>query len=62
VVEEEPLDLVLEGKAVKVRDAATLGRVADAYAKVYGWRAVVPSRRLIPRGARSAEGAHDRRC
>jgi hypothetical protein len=40
-VEEEPLDLVLEGRAVKVRDAATVGRVADAYAKVYGWRVAV---------------------
>jgi Pyridoxamine 5'-phosphate oxidase len=39
--EEEPLDLVLEGKAVKVRDAATLQRVADAYAEVYGWRVAV---------------------
>jgi Pyridoxamine 5'-phosphate oxidase len=40
-VEEEPLDLVVEGRAVKVRDAATVGRVADAYAKVYGWRVAV---------------------
>jgi hypothetical protein len=29
-VEKEPLDLVLEGEAVKVRDAATLHPVADA--------------------------------
>jgi Pyridoxamine 5'-phosphate oxidase len=40
-VEEEPLDLVLEGRAAKVRDAATLRRVADAYAEVYGWRVAV---------------------
>jgi Pyridoxamine 5'-phosphate oxidase len=40
-VEEEPLDLVVEGRAVKVRDAATVWRVADAYAKVYGWRVAV---------------------
>jgi hypothetical protein len=33
--------LVLEGRAVKVRDAATLRRVADAYARVYGWRVTV---------------------
>jgi hypothetical protein len=36
-VEHEPLDLVLEGRAVKVRDAATLRRVAGAYGRVYGW-------------------------
>lgn len=40
-VEEEPLDLVLEGTADKVRDTATLLRVADAYADVYGWRVAV---------------------
>ena len=40
-VEQEPLDLVLEGRAVKVRDAPTLRRVADAYARVYGWRVTV---------------------
>jgi hypothetical protein len=40
-VEAEPLDLVLEGRADKVRDAATLQRVADAYAEVYGWRVAV---------------------
>jgi hypothetical protein len=40
-VEEEPLDLVLEGRAEKVRDDATLGRIADAYAKTFGWRVAV---------------------
>jgi hypothetical protein len=40
-VEQEPLDLVLEGRAVKVRDAPTLRRVAEAYARVYGWRVMV---------------------
>jgi hypothetical protein len=40
-VEEDPLDLVVEGRADKVRDDATLQRVADAYAKVYGWRVAV---------------------
>ena len=40
-VEEERLDLVVEGRAAKLRDAATLQRVADAYAEVYGWRVAV---------------------
>jgi nitroimidazol reductase NimA-like FMN-containing flavoprotein (pyridoxamine 5'-phosphate oxidase superfamily) len=40
-VEVEALDLVMEGKAVKVRDGAMLRRVADAYASTYGWRVVV---------------------
>jgi Pyridoxamine 5'-phosphate oxidase len=37
-VEQEPLDLVPEGRALKVRDRATITRVAEAYANVYGWR------------------------
>jgi hypothetical protein len=41
-VEQEPLDLVLEGRAVKVRDAPTLRRVADAYAKVLRHQGVFP--------------------
>jgi Pyridoxamine 5'-phosphate oxidase len=41
-VEQEPLDLVLEGRAVKVRDAPTLRRVTDAYAKVYRHQGVFP--------------------
>jgi hypothetical protein len=40
-VEREPLDLVVEGIAVKVRDAATLQRVADAYASAYQWHVTV---------------------
>jgi hypothetical protein len=40
-VEEEPLDLVVEGEAVKTRDEATLRRVADAYAAVYDWHVTV---------------------
>jgi hypothetical protein len=40
-VEKEPLDLVLEGRASKVRDAGTLDRVAEAYAEVYGWPVAV---------------------
>jgi hypothetical protein len=52
-VEEEPLDLVVEGEAVKTRDEATLRRVADAYAAVYDWHvtsATAPS--MTPRGPR----------
>jgi hypothetical protein len=40
-VEQEPFDLVVEASASKVRDAATLERVAGAYASVYGWRVTV---------------------
>jgi hypothetical protein len=40
-VEVEPLDLVVEGEAVPVRDAATLRRVADVYASIYGWHVTV---------------------
>ena len=40
-VEREPLDLVVEGIAVKVRDPATLQRVADAYASAYQWQVTV---------------------
>jgi hypothetical protein len=37
----EALDLVVEGQAVKVRDEATLRRVAAAYAAKYGWQLTV---------------------
>ena len=40
-VEEEPVDLVVEGDASIVRDDATLARVADAYASINGWRVTV---------------------
>ena len=40
-VEHEPLDLVVEGIAAKVRDAATIQGVADVYASVYEWRVTV---------------------
>jgi nitroimidazol reductase NimA-like FMN-containing flavoprotein (pyridoxamine 5'-phosphate oxidase superfamily) len=39
--EQEPLDLVLEGRAVKVRDEPTLRRVADVYARVYDWHVTI---------------------
>jgi nitroimidazol reductase NimA-like FMN-containing flavoprotein (pyridoxamine 5'-phosphate oxidase superfamily) len=40
-VEEEPIDLVIEGEASIVRDEATLARVADAFASTAGWRVSV---------------------
>jgi hypothetical protein len=40
-VEHEPLDLVVEGTAAKIRDAAMLQRVADVYASVYSWHVTV---------------------
>jgi nitroimidazol reductase NimA-like FMN-containing flavoprotein (pyridoxamine 5'-phosphate oxidase superfamily) len=40
-VEREPLDLVVEGSASKVRDAETLRHVADAYASAYDWHVTV---------------------
>jgi nitroimidazol reductase NimA-like FMN-containing flavoprotein (pyridoxamine 5'-phosphate oxidase superfamily) len=40
-VEEEPLDLVVEGTASKVRHQDTLQRVAGAYASIYDWHVTV---------------------
>jgi uncharacterized pyridoxamine 5'-phosphate oxidase family protein len=40
-VEWEPLHLVLEGFAQRVRDADVLQRVADAYASTYDWHVTV---------------------
>jgi hypothetical protein len=40
-VEQEPLDLVVEGEATMVRDAATLRRVAEAYRSTYDWHVTV---------------------
>jgi uncharacterized pyridoxamine 5'-phosphate oxidase family protein len=40
-VEQEPIDLVVEGIAAKVRDADSLQRVADAYASIYSWHVSV---------------------
>src|SRR5215211_3335390 len=34
---EEGIDIVLEGEAVRVRDDATLQRLAEAYRSKYGW-------------------------
>jgi len=38
-VTADGIDLVVEGRAERVEDAAALQRVADAYAAKYGWRA-----------------------
>jgi PPOX class probable F420-dependent enzyme len=40
-VEQEPLDLVVEGVAEITRDAATLQRVAETYASAYDWHVTV---------------------
>lgn len=40
-VEQEPLDLVIEGSARKTRDDETLRRVAERYATVYDWHVTV---------------------
>jgi nitroimidazol reductase NimA-like FMN-containing flavoprotein (pyridoxamine 5'-phosphate oxidase superfamily) len=40
-VEQEPLDLVIEGSARKIRDHATLQRVAERYASINGWHVTV---------------------
>ena len=40
-VEQEPLDLAVEGMAAKIRDADRLRRVADAYASTYDWHVTV---------------------
>ena len=40
-VEQEPLDLVIEGSARKTRDDETLRRVAERYATIYDWHFTV---------------------
>jgi Pyridoxamine 5'-phosphate oxidase len=40
-VEQEPLDLVVEGRAAKVHADETLRSVADAYGSIYGWHVSV---------------------
>jgi hypothetical protein len=40
-VEANPLDLVVEGRATKVRHEHALRRVAGAYASIYDWRVTV---------------------
>jgi hypothetical protein len=55
-VEHEPLDLVVEGTAVKVRDEDTLRRVAQAYDATYGWQVTVRDGALDAAGGVSTAG------
>jgi len=55
-VEHEPLDLVVEGTALMVRDEDLLRRVARAYDEVYGWRVTVRDGALDGAGGVSVAG------
>ncbi|SDJ07791.1 pyridoxamine 5'-phosphate oxidase family protein [Nonomuraea jiangxiensis] len=55
-VEHEPLDLVVEGTAAKVRDEDTLRRVARAYDETYGWRVTVRDGALDTGGGATTAG------
>jgi nitroimidazol reductase NimA-like FMN-containing flavoprotein (pyridoxamine 5'-phosphate oxidase superfamily) len=55
-VEEEPVDLVVEGEASIVRDDATLARVADAYASIYSWQVTVRQGALDAAGGAPTAG------
>jgi nitroimidazol reductase NimA-like FMN-containing flavoprotein (pyridoxamine 5'-phosphate oxidase superfamily) len=55
-VEHEPLDLVVEGTALKVRDEETLRRVARAYDATYGWPVTVRDGALDAAGGASTAG------
>jgi hypothetical protein len=55
-VELEPLDLVIEGTAAKVREEGTLRRVADAYASVYSWHVTVREEALAGTEGASTAG------
>ncbi len=48
------LDLVVEGQAAKVRDDATLQRVAEVYASKYQWQVTVRDRAFWADGAPTA--------
>lgn len=48
------LDLVVEGQAAKVRDDATLHRVAEAYASKYQWQVTVRDGGFWAEGAPTA--------
>lgn len=50
----DALDLVVEGRAEKVNDNATLARVAEAYASKYGWPVVVRDGVFYGEGAPTA--------
>jgi hypothetical protein len=55
-VEEEPLDLVVEGTATKVRHEATLQSVAEAYASTYDWHVTVRDGAFHATGGASTAG------
>jgi nitroimidazol reductase NimA-like FMN-containing flavoprotein (pyridoxamine 5'-phosphate oxidase superfamily) len=55
-VEHEPLDLVVEGTAVKVHDEDTLRRVAQAYDATYGWQVTVRDGALDAAGGAPTAG------
>jgi Pyridoxamine 5'-phosphate oxidase len=49
------MDLVIEGKAVRVRDRPTLARIAEAYDSKYGWPLTIRNGAFdAPYGAPSA--------
>jgi nitroimidazol reductase NimA-like FMN-containing flavoprotein (pyridoxamine 5'-phosphate oxidase superfamily) len=50
----EDMHLVVEGRAVKVRDDATLQLVADAYAAQQGWNVIVRDGAFVADGAPTA--------
>jgi hypothetical protein len=50
----DALDLVVEGRAQKVHDNATLLRIAEAYASKYGWPVVVRDGAFYGEGAPTA--------
>jgi nitroimidazol reductase NimA-like FMN-containing flavoprotein (pyridoxamine 5'-phosphate oxidase superfamily) len=53
-VENEPIDLVVEGEAAKVSDEAKLQLVADAYASKYEWPVTVRDGAFYGDGAPTA--------
>jgi hypothetical protein len=54
--EHEPLDLVVEGTAVKVRDENTLRLAAQAYDATYGWQVTVHDGALDAAGGAPTAG------
>ena len=55
-VEEEPFDVVVEGRARKVDDEDVVRRVADAYASIYDWRVTVLDGAFHDTGGASTAG------
>jgi hypothetical protein len=58
-VETEPLDLVVEGRATKVRHEDTLRRVAGAYASIYDWHVRVRDGAFHYAGGATTAGGED---